>query len=303
MKKKQKTNYVAIGIFIFIGVVLFIVGVMFAGRYSYVMSGGYRLKLEYTYLDDLLVGAKVRIGGGMTVGHVQEIDFKNKNLEVIIVIDKGLKINRSASFHIFSTSLVGVKYIDIQNYDPNEKDYYKPEEVITGVSPLGMSRIMELIGGMAGGIVNNTNKGEGLNGVLGDLTGLISSLNRIVTSSEGEIRNSVKDLSKDLSRTGDMVTKLDHTLGQLDQMVTTLNTAASGIDKKKVSTIVENIDATTRQLKTLMTDLNRLSYDKNSALYLVRDKKFKQRLDNTVKNLEAFSKIIKNKPNAIIMGK
>jgi len=303
MKKKQKVNYIAIGVFIFIGVVLFIIGVMFAGRYSYVMGGGYRLRLEYTYLDDLLVGAKVRVGGGMTVGHVQEINFKNKNLEAVIVIDRGLKINRTASFHIFSTSLVGVKYIDIQNYDPNYTNYYKPDEVITGVSPLGMSRIMELIGGMAGGIVNNTNGGKGLNKVLSDLTGLIASLNRIVTSSEGDIRMSVKELSENLSRTGDMVTKLDHTLGQLDQMVTSLNAATSGIDKKKVGAIVNNIDVTTRQLKILTTELNRLSNDKSSALYLMRDKQFKQRIDNTVKNLEAFSKILKDKPNAIIMGK
>lgn len=304
MKRRQKVNYVGIGIFIFAGLALFVVGVFFAGRYSYVLRGGYRLKVEFNYLDDLLVGAKVRVGGGMTLGHVQEINFKDKNLEVVLVIDHGHKINREASFHIFSTSLVGVKYIDIQNYDPNQPEHYQPEETITGVSPLGMSRIMEMIGGMAGGLVNGEN-GTGLNlsATLADFQNLIASLNRIVSMSENDIRSSMTSLSGTLSRTGSMVTRLDNTLAQLEQMVTGLNQSVASIDKKKVQTIVQNIEQTTIELKTMTVELNSLSRNKNSALYLVRDKEFKDRLDKISRNLEEFSEILKDKPNAIIMGK
>ncbi len=304
MKRRQKVNYVGIGIFIFIGLALIVVGIFFAGRYSYIFNGGYRLKVEYTFLDDLLVGAKVRVGGGMTIGHVQEINFKDRNLEVVLIIDDGRKINRTASFHIFSTSLVGVKYIDVQNYDPNYTDYYQKDETIIGVSPIGMSRIMEMLGSMAGGLISDeSGASAGLGKAFAEIGELISSLNRIVKNSESDIEKSVNELSTTIAGTGSMVKKLDNTLGQLEKMVTGLNKSVSVIDEKKVAAIVQNIEQTTVELKAMSQDLNSLSQNRNSVLYLIRDKNFKDRVDKISKNLEEFSEILKDKPNAIIMGK
>ena len=125
MRKKEKVNYIAIGLFIFLGIILFIVGIFFAGKYSIFFSGDYLLNLEFDFLDDLPTGAYVRIAGGINIGKVYEIRLEGDQPIVVVSIDKDYKINSNATFHIFATSLVGMKYINIQGYGTQNVYYPK----------------------------------------------------------------------------------------------------------------------------------------------------------------------------------
>ena len=74
-------------------------------------------------------------------------------------------------------------------------------------------------------------------------------------------------------------------------------------DDNQIRDIVANVNSATADLKNLSSDLNKLTYDKNSSLSLVRDKDFKSRLDNTIKNFEEFSRKIKDNPSLPFFSK
>lgn len=283
MKKKENINYVGIGIFIFVGLILFLIGLFFAGKYSYKFGGGYKLNVEFTFVDNLSPSAKVRVLGGTDIGFVNDIQFKGDRLNVVLVIEGKYKINRSSTFHIYSTGVVGTKYISIEHFNPNEGVFFEDGEVITGRSPVGMSQMMDSLGDMMAAVMGDS-EGEiigNISGTFKNVSDLIENLNNIVKNNEADVRRAV------------------HSLAIASKNLETLSGAMTNIDQSQIDTIVKNLEVTSKELRKITEALN----SKDGLMTLAKDKKFTKSIKTTVKNLEAFTKILKDKPNAIIVGK
>ncbi len=146
MQRGEKIKPAILGAFIFSGMFLILLFIYFAGKFSFILGGGYSLYLEYDFLDNLQSGAKVRVSGGPAIGYVDNVSFETGKIVVRLLIEGKYRINRGADFNIYSTSLVGQKYINISGYNPNSKEFYTNNEYIIGVTPIGFSRSIELLG-------------------------------------------------------------------------------------------------------------------------------------------------------------
>ncbi len=283
MKKKEEINYVAIGIFIFLGVVLFLVGLYFAGQFMYMAGGGYKLNVEFTFLDNLTPKSKVRVLGGKDIGYVDEILFHGNKLVTVLVIEGQYKINRSATFHIYSTGVVGTKYISVENFNPEEEDFFENGEVIQGVSPLGMSQMLDMFSDLGSSLLGDIDAETlaNLRRVFKNTADLVENLNRVVVANEKDIRQSIANLER------------------ATENIERVSEALTAIEKMQVENIVKNLEATTSDLKKITSDLEK----SDGILQLAQDKEFKRKLENTLANLEEFTEVLKNKPNAILLGR
>jgi phospholipid/cholesterol/gamma-HCH transport system substrate-binding protein len=283
VKKKEEINYVAIGIFIFLGVVLFLVGLYFAGQFMYMAGGGYKLNVEFTFLDNLTPKSKVRVLGGKDIGYVDEILFHGNKLVTVLVIEGQYKINRSATFHIYSTGVVGTKYISVENFNPEEEDFFENGEVIQGVSPLGMSQMLDMFSDLGSSLLGDIDAETlaNLRRVFKNTADLVENLNRVVVANEKDIRQSIANLER------------------ATENIERVSEALTAIEKMQVENIVKNLEATTSDLKKITSDLEK----SDGILQLAQDKEFKRKLENTLANLEEFTEVLKNKPNAILLGR
>lgn len=284
MQRGKKNSNVMIGAFIFLGIFLFLFFIYFAGKFSFILGGGYQLNIEYDFLDNLQVGAKVKVSGGPPIGYISKINFERGKLVVITMIEGKYKINRGANFNIYSTSLVGQKYINVSGYIPDQKDNYTNYETITGITPIGFARTIELAGAGVQNLLgtSNTDMVSKLKGVFENTVELIEGLNHVI-----------KDNSKDVHQS----------VVELEESTRKLSKALDSLDERQLKSIMSNIDSVTVELKNLSVDLNRLTYDKNSPLNLARDKEFRARIENTMKNMEEFSKKINDNPSRLLFGK
>jgi len=301
MEKQLKRKALYVGLFGFLGLVLIVGFIIFAGKYNAILSGAYRLRLVYTFLDNLQVGAKVKIAGGPAVGYVDRIDLKGGKLVVTVYIQKKFKINRGAEFNIYATSLVGQKYINISHYNPATTDFYTNNEEIIGVTPMGFSRVLEVAGIGLQSLVSGENVDTlyQVKQTFENTAELIAGLNAVVKDNSADIRSSMANLSKALRFSEDMVKHVNTIILNLEVASAQLNKRIEAVDDAQLAATLRDIQTTAEELRKFSLELNRLSSDKNSVIALLRDKEMKTSLENTIKNLEEFSKKIKDSPSKL----
>jgi ABC-type transporter Mla subunit MlaD len=303
--KIKKFNPIAIGLFLLIGLVLLLFFIYFAGKFSFIIGGGYKLYVEYEFLDNLQSGAKVRVSGGPAIGHVRNISFETGKIVVELMIEGKYKINRGANFSIYSTSLVGQKYINISGYNPSAVDHYTNNEYIIGITPMGFARTIEFAGaGLQSLLFSEKEESlKKLQSLFKNLSELLQGLNDLVKINSPEISSSIHKLNQVVLTSLEVAKRLNSTVSNIEMGSKKLNSTIQNIDENQVKEIISNISVISVELKHLLTELNRLSYDKSSILNIARDKEFKNRFDNIVRNLEDFTKKIKDNPSILFFGK
>lgn len=301
MEKHLKKKALYVGLFGFLGLVLIVGFIIFAGKYNAILGGAYRLHLVYTFLDNLQPGAKVKVAGGPSVGYVDRIDLKEGKLVVTVYIQKKFKINRGAEFNIYATSLVGQKYINISHYNPNTTDFYTNNESIGGVTPMGFSRVIEVAGVGLQSLVSGENVDTlyQVKQTFENTAELISGLNHLVKDNSADIRLSMMNLSKALRFSEDMIKHVNTIILNLEVASAQLNKRIEVIDEKQLANTIRDIQITAEELRKFSQELNRISSDKHSVVALLRDKEVKASLENTIKNLEELSRKLKDNPSKL----
>ena len=304
MERGKRINNVSLGAFIFAGIILLFVFIYFAGKFSFLLGGGYSISIQYDFLDNLQPGAKLRVSGGPAIGYVDSISFVGGRIVVKTLVDGRYKINRDAKFYIYSTSLVGQKYINVSGYDPTANEFYTNNEYIIGNSPFGFSRTIELAGSAVNSLLS-TNNSDVVNKVkqtFENTMELIAGLNRIVKENEGDLRMSIHDLNLGLKNSAEVMGRVDQTMENLESFTKKINNSMNPLTPNEIADLVSNVTVMSYQLRVLSEDLNKLQYDKSSPLSLLRDKDTRERLDKTLKNFETFSQKISSNPSALIFG-
>ncbi|MGC8765153.1 MAG: MlaD family protein [Brevinematia bacterium] len=304
-KKIRKFNPVSLGLFLVTGLLLLLFFIYFAGKFSFILGGGYRVFIEYDFLDNLQVGAKIRVSGGPAIGYVRSINFETGKIVVEVMIEGKYKINRDANFSIYSTSLVGQKYINISEYKAGSTNFLTNNEYVIGITPMGFARTIEFAGaGLKTLFFSESEESlKKLQTIFRNISELIQNLNSLVKDNSYEISSSIQRLNSVLKISVDIANRLNNSVSNIEAGSKKLNSAIQNIDEKEIVQIMTNIQILSEELKNLSVELNRLSYDKNSILNVARDKEFKNRFDNIVKNVEEFSKKIKDNPSILFFGK
>ncbi len=131
---------------------------------------------------------------------------------VKILIEKKYQINTNARFEIFSTSLVGGKYIAVENYT-GDAPYLAKDAVVAGIPPLSMNSLMAMF---SDAFASGSDEG-----MLAGVGGIVSSLHDTIATVKTVIVQNTNSITV--------------TLSNVQQASIHLNSIVSNVDRKASS--------------------------------------------------------------------
>jgi|ERR1051326_3779879 phospholipid/cholesterol/gamma-HCH transport system substrate-binding protein len=141
--KKQKGNIVVLGIFITVGIALFVFGIYKVGNRQQLFNQSFRISCLFKDVGGLQAGNNVRFGG-INVGTVENIQIINdSSMRVDALIDAQTKkfIKKDATANIGSEGLMGNKILIISHGDSSSAEI-EDNDFISSSVPISIDDIM-----------------------------------------------------------------------------------------------------------------------------------------------------------------
>jgi len=141
--KKNTSNKIRLGIFISLGIALFIIGIYFIGERQQIFRSTFRLSGVFKDVDGLQAGNNVRFSG-VNVGTVENISIvSDSTVRVKILIDENTRkfIKKDALASIGSEGLMGNKILIIIP-GSGGKPIIENNDSVQTIQPLGMDDIL-----------------------------------------------------------------------------------------------------------------------------------------------------------------
>jgi len=141
--KKNTSNKIRLGIFISIGVALFIIGIYFIGERRQIFRSNFRLSGVFKDVNGLQAGNNVRFSG-INVGTVENINIvSDSSVRVNILIDENTRkfIKKDAVASIGSEGLMGNKILILIPGTGGKKEI-ENNDIIETIQPINMDDIL-----------------------------------------------------------------------------------------------------------------------------------------------------------------
>jgi len=183
---------VKVGIFIFIGLLIFSVIVFSVGNF-YAVKRGYVLNVIYSFANGINVGAPVRYAG-VDVGEVREINVyydekENRPMVKLLVwVSENTWINEDAKAIINTLGLLGEKYLEILP-GTRQTRLLRNGDTLRGADPVSTEEL-----------TRDTKE------MLAKIADMVESLTRFIE--DKELKNSIKNTALNLDRLTNEMTEL-----------------------------------------------------------------------------------------------
>lgn len=184
--EKKKGNMVKLGVFVTLGIALFIIGIYIIGQKQRLFSDTFTINAVFKNVNGLLVGNNVRFTG-INVGTVDDIIILNDTtVQVVMIIDEDTHrfIKRDAKAIIGSEGLMGNKTINITHGSPTQTAV-EENSFILSEQPVGTDEILNKLKATAdnlASITGNVSSGKGTIGKLFMDTNMANSLNQTIVN-------------------------------------------------------------------------------------------------------------------------
>jgi phospholipid/cholesterol/gamma-HCH transport system substrate-binding protein len=291
--EKTASQKIRLGLFVIIGLLIFILAVYFIGDKQKMFGKTCRLSAVFNNVSGLQLGNNVRYSG-INVGTVRAIEMINDTtIKVDMIIDKTIfkHIKKNAIAIIGSDGLVGNMIINIL---PGKEDQtpVEPGDQIKSMSRIRTDDMLNILG--------VTNKNASL------LTIDLLKITKEITQGKGTVGLLIKDsvLSKDLKETmrylkitgketSEAVTKLNTLIGSLDKKNNVIGVLKDTAVANNIKTIVSNLDQSSTEITKVVDNLNttilNVKEGKGAINYLSNDPKLVRKIDSTITNINAAS--------------
>jgi len=176
-----------VGFMIMVSFTIFIILVALLAKIN-VAQKGYRIHIYYGFLNDLRVGAPVKIAGGIKIGEVESIAQSGEKSEVTIWIEKQFRLIKTTKFAIFTSGLIGEKYVNAfvpPSADVNE--FLENGDKVFGIDPASFDQMMMTFQSF----MQDQNGGEVLAQIFQNSKKFVQNLNTIAEDNKGDIRQSI----------------------------------------------------------------------------------------------------------------
>ncbi|MGL4388723.1 MAG: MlaD family protein [Brevinema sp.] len=278
--KREQPNYLLIGAFMFLGILSILIGVVVSDKLIYKLKGGYPLHLSFNFIDGLSVGSKVNIGSGKDIGNVSSIKVEGAKLLVTVIIDKKYKINNTAVFQIFSTSLVGGKYLAVEGYT-GKAPYFDPNQRIIGVDPFSFNNILSMAGSLFSS-GESTDLSDGLGGIFKSLNKVSAQVDQLLQDNNSNINLVITNITEASTSLNKISANLERKLGK--------------ISDAEFVRLVDDLKHSMSNLNILLEDIN----SPNAPLSILKDPQINNSIRTIVTNLEETTKRVKAKPSLLL---
>ena len=291
--EKSTSQKIRLGLFVIIGLTLFVLAVYFIGEKQKMFGETSNLKTVFTNVSGLQLGNNVRYSG-LNVGTVRGINMKNDTTIVVdMIIDKSIfeHINKDAIASISSDGLVGNMIINILPGKGIER------AVVSGDTIHSVNRIR------TEDVLNTLNtSNENISKITNDLLSITNKIN----TGKGTIGLLINDtlIGNDLKQT---LHYLKITGKGTTVSIDNLNTIIRSLDDKnnligvikdtavahKIKSIIINLDKSSKDVNKVITNLNgtilQIKEGKGALNYLSNDPKLVQKIDSTMTNINQAS--------------
>lgn len=249
-----------VGLMIMVSFTLFIVIIGMLAKFN-INRSGYNIRLYFTFLNDLNVGAPVKIGGGIKIGEVAQIRQSNEKTEVTIWIDNKYKLSKSTSFAIFTTGVIGEKYINVIVPALTENEgYLEDGDVKYGIDPASFDRMMQTFQSF----LQDKSGGEILADIFTNSSKFVENVNDLVEDNKYDVKASVTMTKSTIENLSVQTRILMSHMNKLAKNMSDL----SEENKADINITLKNLSETTTSLNKLMARMEsgrgtvgRLMYD------------------------------------------
>lgn len=139
----RRTEF-AIGVFVFVGIVLLAIMIIGFGKYQY-LGKQYVIYSVFNYVSGVVEGAPVRYAGvdvgKVTKAQVYETDEGLTKVRLSLSINEEYKIKTDSEAVINSLGIIGEKYVELFPGSAHAPAL-KPHEEIQGVDPVALEAVM-----------------------------------------------------------------------------------------------------------------------------------------------------------------
>lgn len=291
--EKTASQKIQLGLFVLIGLMVFVVAVYFIGDKQKMFGKTNHLTAVFNNVNGLELGNNVRYSG-INVGTVRGIEMiSDTAIQVDMIIDKTIfsYINQDAVAIIGSDGLVGNMVINII---PGKGDglKVKPGDKIKSMNRIRTDDMLNTLG------VTNKNAAN--------LTADLLKITNDINNGKGTIGLLVRDtvLGKDLKETmryirtagkgtSELVTKLNNLVSSLDQKDNLIGVIKDSAVANDVKTIIRNLEKSSSQIDKVVNNLNNTILNvkdgKGSLNYLANDPELVRKIDSTMTNINQAS--------------
>ncbi|MFV5697958.1 MlaD family protein [Flavobacterium sp. ZT3R17] len=291
--EKTTSQKIRLGIFVIIGLLIFILAVYFIGDKQKMFGKTNHLEAIFNNVNGLQLGNNVRYSG-INVGTVRAIEMINDStIKVDMLIDKTIfhNIRKNAIATIGSDGLVGSMIINIIPGKGTAVSV-EPGDEIHSLSRIRTDDMLNTLG--------VTNKNAAL------LTTDLLKITKEITQGKGTVGLLIKDsiLAKDLKETmhylkitgkttSESVTKLNELISSLDNKNNVIGVLKDTAVANNIKTIVRNLDESSNKIDKVITNLNstivNIKEGKGAINYLSNDPNLVRKIDSTMKNINEAS--------------
>lgn len=142
MPVSEKRNELAVGVFLFIGMVLLGGLIIQFGRFEHYFSGQYKITVVFGDASGLIKGSDVRMGGAR-IGRVAQLPALTEavQVEVELAINKDTHIPVGSTFQIESATLLGDKLVVVIPPERMTGAFIEPGSRHRGTAPTGIGEL------------------------------------------------------------------------------------------------------------------------------------------------------------------
>jgi len=206
-----------VGIFVLIGSVLFGTAIFLLGDYSF--QKYYTVYAEFTDVAGLPDKAIVKLSG-VEVGKIKKISLKNDKVLIQMAVREGVKIYRDAKFQVGSTSMIGSKFLQVDQGTP-AAGKLKDGDAVLGENSLPLDRALAKAVASLEALVGDI-RGEGslardLNEILTNLREVTGNVNDLVSNTQPHAEKIMERMDSITAKLDSMLTKTDAIVDKIDR--------------------------------------------------------------------------------------
>ncbi|MBN2401635.1 MAG: MCE family protein [Spirochaetes bacterium] len=280
-----------VGLLITISFTIFIVLIGVLAKIN-VSRSGYNLKIYFGFLNDLRVGAPVKIGGGIKIGRVESIKQSGEKSEVNVWIDNNFKLIKAAQFAIFTTGLIGEKYINV--FVPPAADVSKfltDQDRIYGLDPASFDQMMLTFQSF----FQDKQSGQVLAEIFQNSNKFVGNLNSLVDDNKYDIKKSVL-ITKAMMATLNEETK--NFMVQLNILTKNLS-QLSETNKEDIAIALRNLSEITSSLNKI---IYRIDNGRGTLGKLLTDEEIYNNLKDASIRIKSFARSVDQDPSKLLFS-
>ncbi len=239
------SNEAKVGLMITTGFTIFIVLIALLAKIN-VAQSGYNLRIYFGFLDNLSAGAPVKIAGGIKIGQVESIKQSAEKTEVVIWVDNRYTLLKTAKFAIFTTGMIGEKYINVfipPSIDVDE--FLQDGDKMYGIDPASFDQMMLTFQSF----MQDESGGQMLAEIFQNSRRFVENLNRMAGENRYDLRKSVLGARTTIAMLSEQTKKLMIELNKVASNVAFLS------EKNK-----EEVSVALRNLSEFSSSLNKIAF-------------------------------------------